>query len=91
MEFHDLISKYNDYTIKILSIGRGSDKPRKDFANWSDVKPAIFYFYDELFDNVFTQKSHPEAVSIVDAAKIIHDFIDIHNENDDNTVWFEKI
>jgi glutamyl-tRNA synthetase len=36
-EFHDLITKYKDYTTKILSIGRGLDKPRKDFADWSDV------------------------------------------------------
>jgi glutamyl-tRNA synthetase len=90
-KFHDLITKYKDYTTKILSIGRGLDKPRKDFADWSDVKPAISYFYDELYSNSFIQNGWLEAVSIVDAVEIIRAYIDIYNESDDNTVWFEKI
>jgi len=89
--FHDLITKYKDYTIKILSIGRGSDKPRKDYVKWSDVKPAISYFYDELHSDSSTQNCWPEAVSKADAAKIIRAYIDIYDETDDNTVWFEKM
>lgn len=90
-EFHDLITKCKDYTIKILSIGRGSDKPRKDYAKWSDVKPAISYFYDELHSDSSTQNCWPEAVNKADAAKIIRAYIDIYDETDDNTVWFEKM
>lgn len=90
-EFYDLITKYKDYTIKILSIGRGSNKPRKDFANWSDVKPAISYFYDEMYNNCTVQNCWPEAVSKEDAAEIIRAYIDIYDETDDNTEWFEKI
>ena len=91
MDFHDLIAKYKDYTTKILSIGRGSNKPRKDFANWSDIKPAIFYFYDELFDTDYVQNGLPEAINIGDAKDIIRSYIDIYDKNDDNSVWFEKI
>lgn len=90
-EFHDLVTKYRDYTTKILSIGRGLDKPRKDYANWSDIKPAISYFYDELYSDGFIQNCWPEAVSTVDAVKIIRAYIDIYDEADDNTMWFEKI
>lgn len=91
MEFHGLITKYRDYTIKILSIGRNSGKPRKDFTNLSDIKPAISYFYDELFNKAFVPNTHHEAAGIIASAEIIHAYIDIHNESDDNTVWFEKI
>ena len=90
-EFHDLIVKYKEYTIKILSIGRGSNKPRKDFANWSHVKPAIFYFYDELFDISFSQNNLPDTIKSEDTKNIIRSYIDIYNSNDDNLVWFEKI
>ena len=90
-DFHGLISKHKDYTMKILSIGRGSNKPRKDFANLSDIKPAIFYFYDELFDAAYVQNGLPEATNIEDAKDIIRSYIDIYDKNDDNSVWFEKI
>ena len=90
-EFYDLITKYKDYTMKILSIGRSSTKPRKDYTNWTDVKPAISYFYDELYSNDTTQSSWPETVSTADAEKIIRSYINIYDEKDDNIVWFEKI
>lgn len=90
-EFHNLIIKYKDYTIRILSIDRCSDKPRKDFTNWSDVKPVIAYFYDELFGSSSAQNNLPETVSAIDTAEIIQAYIDIYNENDDKSLWFEKI
>jgi glutamyl-tRNA synthetase len=90
-ELHDLVTKHKDYTIKILSIGRGSNRPRKDFANWSGVKPAISYFYDELYSNCSIQNCWPEAINKADAAEIIRAFIGTYDETDDNTVWFGKI
>lgn len=91
MEFHDMITGCKDYTIKILGIGRGSSKPRKDFASLSDIKPAISYFYDELYSNGFTRNCLPESVSTADAEEIIRAYIDIYDDADDNAVWFEKI
>ncbi|HOJ11026.1 MAG TPA: hypothetical protein PK733_10595 [Clostridiales bacterium] len=85
-EFHDLITKYRGYTIKVLSIGRGSNKPRKGYANWSDVKPAISYFYDEFYSDCFVPNCWPEAVSKVDAVEIIRAYINIYDETNDNTV-----
>ena len=48
-EFNELINKYKEYTINILNIEREQKKPRKDYASMSDVKPAIWYMYDELY------------------------------------------
>ena len=62
-ELFSLITKYENYTLKILSIGKNSENPRKDFACWSDVKPATGYFYYEFFDNADAQKLIPESVS----------------------------
>lgn len=91
IEFYDLITKYKAYAMIILSIGRDISKPRKDYANWSNVKPAISYFYDELFNKESDLNSLPETVSSTDAIGVINEYINIYNEFDDKTIWFEKI
>ena len=40
-----------DYSMKVLSIERGNQKPRKDIAKWSDLMDNIGYMYDENFFN----------------------------------------
>jgi glutamyl-tRNA synthetase len=50
LEFNELIKKYNERLIRILSIGRSySEKKRKDYSKWSEVKNLIFYFFDEYY------------------------------------------
>jgi len=38
-----------DYARRIFAIGRGGAKPRKDIGVWTDVRPYVALFYDELF------------------------------------------
>lgn len=49
-DFHTLFTADPAYAEAILSIGRGGKKPRKDIALWSDVKPYVSFFFDELFE-----------------------------------------
>ncbi|HML49742.1 MAG TPA: glutamate--tRNA ligase family protein, partial [Clostridia bacterium] len=47
---HAVLSKDPDYALAVLSIDRGTPKPRKDLAQWSDARRLLGYFWDECFD-----------------------------------------
>ena len=89
-EFNELINKYKDYTINILNIEREQKKPRKDYASMCDVRPAIWYMYDELYnpENYEWGKisNKKEIKEILD--KYFNDYFD---ENDDKDTWFNKV
>jgi glutamyl-tRNA synthetase len=48
-DFGALLNGDRDHAVKILSIGRGGNKPRKDIAHWSEAKEYLSFFFDELF------------------------------------------
>lgn len=77
-----------DYAKKILSIGRGTKKPRKDIAIWRDVKPYVSLFYDDLYEK---QCDYPEGFDREDIKKALSLFADRYDENDDVNAWFEKV
>ena len=89
-EFNELINKYKDYTINILNIEREQKKPRKDYASMCDVRPAIWYMYDELYnpENYEWGKinNKKEIKEILD--KYFNEYFD---ENDDKDTWFNKV
>ena len=77
-----------DYTKAILAIGRGGKKPRKDFATWTDVKPYLAFFYDELFQIV---DSYEERFDRADIKKALQSFLTVFDPADDMNTWFDKI
>ena len=77
-----------DYTKAILAIGRGGKKPRKDFATWTDVKPYLAFFYDELFQIV---DSYEERFDRADIKKALQSFLAVFDPADDMNTWFDKI
>ena len=85
-----LMKKYPDYTKDIFSIERGGEKPRKDYASFSDIRGGIWYMYDELFKNV-----NYEYQKITDKEEInkILDlyFNEYYDINDDKDTWFSKM
>ncbi len=87
-EAHTLLTKYHDDIIKLLSIGRGGKKPRKDLMNCTQIMDFIGYYFDEDFKHV---DSLPERVSKEDAKKIITQYLDMYNQEDTNEEWFEKV
>ena len=77
-----------DYTKAILAIGRGGKKPRKDFATWTDVKPYLAFFYDDLFQIV---DSYEEKFDKADIKKALQSFLAVFDPADDMNTWFDKI
>ena len=77
-----------DYTKAILAIGRGGKKPRKDFATWTDVKPYLAFFYDDLFQIV---DAYEERFDKADIKQALQEFLATFDPADDMNAWFEKI
>ena len=77
-----------DYAKRILAIGRGGKKPRKDFAVWADVKPYLDFFYEDWFTITDT---YPEQFTKTDISAALNGFLATYDAADDSTVWFDKI
>lgn len=87
-ELFALLNRDTGYAKGIFSIDRGTPKPRKDIAKWSEVKDYCRYFYDELFDE---EPILPANIKSEDAVAILNAYEKIYDENDDKDEWFAKI
>ncbi len=87
-QLYDLISADKEYAKSVFSIDRGTAKPRKDIAKWSDVKDYVSYFYDGIYE---PQHMLPENVLPADAAAILEKYITVFDAGDDKDTWFAKI
>ena len=76
-----------DYAKRILAIGRGGKKPRKDLAVWKDAKPYMGFFYDEYLQKPEFDSKFDKSV-IVD---VLNRFLDSYDPADDSGVWFDKV
>ncbi len=86
-DFAGKLSADPAYAKKILAIGRGGKKPRKDLATWKDAKPYMGFFYEDFLEApVFDEK--------FDAAVIrtaLTKFLERFDFEDDSAVWFNKV
>ena len=76
-----------DYAKRILAIGRGGKKPRKDLAVWKDAKPYMGFFYDEYLQTPEFDSRFDKAV-IVD---VLNRFLNSYDPADDSGTWFDKV
>ena len=91
-ELNELFNKYKDYSINILNIEREQKKPRKDYANYSDIKKNIWYMYDELFNKDNIEYEFMNITDKKEISKILSTYLDkYYNENDDKDTWFNKV
>ncbi len=92
-EFASLLENNKDYAIKILSIERGTPKPRKDIAKWIEVKPTYAYFFKELF-NPKSLEDYPfdfNKFSKDDIKAVCQKYASIYTVETDKQLWFDKI
>ncbi len=52
LEFYNKIISDEDFFISILNIEREKEKPRKDYAKYSDIYPIISFFYDDVYNAI---------------------------------------
>jgi len=87
-EFGAKLKEDPDFAIRILAIGRGGKKPRKDLAVWKDAKPYMGFFYDDFFT---IEDAYDEKFDKSDIQATLQQFKETFDEADDMNTWFEKI
>ena len=87
-ELYTLLSADPAYAKAIFAIGRGGKKPRKDFTVWTDVRPYLDFFYDQLFE---IKDSLPENTDRADVTAAITAFKASYDPADDMNAWFDKV
>lgn len=87
-QLYSLFTANPDYAKNILNIDRENPKPRKDIAEWSQVRDYVAYFYDELYKPDYTMPDH---ITAEDAKAILQTYTEVYDENDDKDAWFAKI
>ncbi|MBE6923628.1 MAG: glutamate--tRNA ligase [Ruminococcaceae bacterium] len=86
-DFATKLESDSEFATKILAIGRGGKKPRKDIATWKEAKPYMGFFYDEyLQEPVFDEKF--DNATIID---VLNRFLNSFNIADDSGIWFDKV
>lgn len=77
-----------EYAKRILAIGRGGAKPRKDITVWSGVRDYMGFFYDAYFR---VAEPYPENFAKDDIRRALSAFCDTYDSADDSDAWFAKI
>lgn len=76
------------YAKRILAIGRGGAKPRKDITVWSGVRDYMGFFYDAYFR---VTDAYPDTFAREDIRRALDAFAASFDETDDSDAWFSKI
>ena len=87
-DFAAALAADKEKALKILAIGRGGKKPRKDLATWVDAKPYMGFFYDEFFAMI---DGYPEGFAAEDIKAALEKFLETYDAADEMNVWFDKI
>ena len=86
-DFGAKLSADPEFATRILAIGRGGKKPRKDLAVWKDAKDYMGFFYDEYLQQPqFDEKFSKETVKTA-----LEKFVAVYDYNDDSAQWFDKV
>lgn len=87
-----LLEDDKEYSLKVLGIERGNEKPRKDIAKWSDLKENIEYMYDNRFLNKDISYEYQNINDKEEINKILNTYIQKYFDlSDDKQTWFNKM
>ena len=86
-DFAQKLTADPDFAVRILAIGRGGKKPRKDLATWADAKPYMGFFYDEYLEAPVFEEKFEKAV----IRSALEKFLERFDFQDDAAVWFDKV
>lgn len=91
-EFYDRILSDEELFTKIINIDRNKAKPRKDYAKYSDIYPAINFFYNDVYELKNKEKFEWNTEkNKEDIIVILKDYIESINLDLDESSWFNTI
>ena len=85
-DYAKTISKNKDMMIRLFSIDRGGDRPRKDIYAWSMVKDLYSYVFDAI-----TVPEIDSRLNKSSAKEFLIDYTKKYDINLDKQAWFEQI
>lgn len=89
-EFAKILEKNKETAIKVFSIERGIERPRKDIAKFSDISNLYGYMFDELYKNAkfsdFDAKFNENIIK-----SLIFAYSKEYDYNLDKQAWFNQI
>lgn len=88
-KLYSLLSKDEEYSKAIFSIDRGTAKPRKDIAKFSEIGAYVSFFFDEEFSGDLSEL--PENISKETAKKVIEAYAASYEQAADNNEWFSHM
>ena len=92
LEVKELLEKDKDYTLRVLGIERGNEKPRKDISKWSEVQENIEYMYDEIYFGKEIEYEYQKINEKEEIQKIVKTYLEEYFDiSDDKQTWFNKI
>ncbi len=86
-DFGEKLAEDPDYAMKILAIGRGGKKPRKDIAAWSEAKDYMGFFYDEYLEPPVFGETYEKSL----ICHVLQRFLAVYDSADDSQAWFAKV
>lgn len=87
-KLYALLTRDPEFSTKLFSIDRGTAKPRKDIAKWSEIESYCEYFFDELYTPDYTM---PENVSNEEASAILKKYLEAYSHSQDKDGWFDTV
>ncbi|MBQ9510531.1 MAG: glutamate--tRNA ligase [Clostridia bacterium] len=87
-DFYDVFTADPDFSKAVLAIGRGGNKPRKDFGLWSEVKGYMGFMFDKYFS---LECNYDEKFDRDSIKTVLEKFVESYDDGDEQQVWFDKI
>ncbi len=87
-EYYNLLTKDPKFTLNMINIGRGGEKPRKDISCWRQSKEFFAFMFPETFK---MEDSFPENVTEEDRKAILTKYLETYNHADVKEDWFPKL
>jgi len=87
LELYNALSSDKEKALKIFSIDRGGNKPRKDIAKWNEVRAYVNYMYDSLR----TGECEELEISKDDQKAILQKYLTVYSTEQDKDGWFAAI
>lgn len=87
-DFAALLKRDPAYAERILAIGKGGDRPRKDLINWKQAVDFLSFYYDETFR---IEDAYPDVVDAAARREILARYLQTLDFRDDNSQWFAKV
>ena len=92
VEFYNKIVADEDYFVSILNIEREKEKPRKDYAKYSDIYPIISFFYDDVYNQIdYSTVEWNPAMNKEDIKAVLTDYANTINMDLNEEDWFNSI